>query len=143
MKYLKVFELFKAFKHFDVDERKNREANLYYFTSDKGWQYELGFHKRPDGDYFFGFKAKQFEDFFYDKDVITNDNPFKVLSTMKYIFEQHYQKYKPNRYIFSVQSIDREEGDKRKTMYLKMLSEMPLWNVTKDPDMDRWYLTRK
>jgi hypothetical protein len=143
MKYLKVLELFKPFKHYDVEEKNSRGNNFYYFTSDKGWRYELGFHKREDGNYFFGFKAKKDEDFFFDKDVITNDNPFKVLSTMKYIFDEHYQKYNPEKYIFSVQSTDQTHGIKRKSMYLKMLSEMPMWNVTKDPDMDRWYLTRK
>ncbi len=143
MKHLKLFELFKSMKHFEVIDRGNKNKMLYYFTSDKGWQYELGFYLREDGDYFFGFKAKQPDDYFYDKDILTNDSPFKVLSTIKYILEEHYQIYKPNRYIFSVQSMDKGHGDKRKSMYIKMLSDMPEWSIVKDPDMDRWYMTRK
>jgi len=142
MRHLKLFETFKAKKHFNVTNRKSRDGNLYYFTSENDWEYEVGFYRTEENSYFFGFKAKRPEEHFYNTDTITNDNPYKVLPTMKYIFEEHYEKYKPNKYIFSIQG-DKRFGKKRESVYLKMLQQMPEWIVTKDPNMTRWYLKRK
>lgn len=141
MRYLKQFELFQSNPHYDITESLHRDKQFYYFTSENGWQYEVGFHLKGNR-YFFGFKAKREEDFFFDFAVLTNDNPFKVLSTIKWICEEHYNKYKGSVYVFSLTG-EKEVSKKRERLYMGILSGLSDWVVEKDPEMSRWYLTKK
>lgn len=142
MKYLKQFELFQSNQHYKITEKLHRDKQFYYFTSEKGWEYEVCFYLKDDNQYFFGFKAKRPEDFMFDFAVLTNDNIFKVLSTIKWIWEKHYDKYKGEKYIFSLTG-EKDISGKRERLYMKILNSSDDWNIQKDPEMARWYLTKK
>jgi hypothetical protein len=141
MKYLKQFELFHSNPHYDITENLYRDKQFYYFTSENGWEYEVGFYLKGN-QYFFGFKAKRPEDFMFDFAILTNDNPFKVLATIKWICEEHYKKYKGEKYVFSLTG-EKEISAKRERLYMRILDGLDDWNIVKDPEMSRWYLTRK
>ncbi len=141
MKFLRQFELFQSTPHYEISSQEYRDKQFYYFTSEKNWEYEVGFYLKGN-QYYFGFKAKKPEDFMFDFAVLTNDNPFKVLSTIKWICEEHYNKYKGQQYVFSLTG-DKDISSKRERMYLKILSGLDNWYIEKDPNMLKWYLKHK
>ncbi len=98
MKRLVKFESFEFSSTFDYYRVKdNNRLSTYYFKSDNNWLYEVGFslaESEKELLYFTGFKAKR-EDHFYDMNVMTNDNIYKVMSTIIKILYEHLSNYKP------------------------------------------------
>jgi hypothetical protein len=143
MKYLKLYELFNS-NIYTFDTIPKRYGGVEsYFTSDNQWEYQVTITPSDyyDDAFFFGFKARK-EDSFesFDHDVLTNDNIFKVMSTIKQILLSHYTKHEPRTYVFSTSSSDQKLAVKRAKVYLMMLAGVPEWRIEKDPEMNRWFI---
>jgi hypothetical protein len=119
MRYLKLFEDYKI-----SDIRSNRDVKEYYFETDD-FQYKVMIckYQGKDGYYSVAFKAKKPEDFFYSSDVITNQNPFKVMRVVMSAVRDFY-KENPyiNGFIFSFTG-DKDKNLQRLELYKRYIGD--------------------
>ena len=83
--------LFESNLYNILHSEKNRHSETFFFKVDE-YDYRVSFDKfSKDDRYFaFGFKAKHQDSDYYDFDILTNKNVFRVMQTMADIIEKFY-----------------------------------------------------
>jgi hypothetical protein len=112
----------------------------YYFTTDN-YSYKVSVIKNaynPKYPYI-GFKAKAIDDidFNYDMGIITNDNLYLVMKSIKEILIHDQQKYKSS-YTFSFTG-NKKKSTQRLNLYKRCLSD---WNINYNEDSNQYLLER-
>lgn len=132
---LNRFKIFLETVEYDFEFVQNRNERNYYFDSDK-YSYKVSIIEYKQNVYYFGFRAKEKEqvDFYYDMDIITNDNLYSIINTIKKILIHDQNTYKPNGYIFS--TFSNKKGKQRERLYLRILNELG-WKYQKDEQSNR------
>lgn len=75
--------------------QKNDDTTNYFFKTDK-LDYKIGISKYVDGYWSIGFKAKKEDDYFYDHEIIANENPYKIMDTVIKVAKNFYFKEMKN-----------------------------------------------
>jgi hypothetical protein len=86
MKYLQKFESYTITN----TDNKNKTDN-FYFSTEK-FDYKISISEYHDGYYAIGFKAKTFDEYFFDNEIITNENPYKIMDTVLKVAKDFYFK---------------------------------------------------
>lgn len=77
MEYLKYFEFYKI-----DNEMPTSSGKVYTFSTGK-YMYMVSFMRYSDTKYYsVGFKAKTDDEYFFDMNKITNENPYRVMQTV-------------------------------------------------------------
>lgn len=102
----------------------DRNIRNYTFETSK-YSYKV-FIDRNDGNnkcHWFSFKAKKINDgdFFYDTDILTNDNIYLVMNTITSILKEEKTKYNTNQLCFSTR-FDKK-GIQRFNLYQRLLNK--------------------
>lgn len=134
-----VLEQSNIFDIISADESLKKSS--YYFNVDD-YNYQVNFIKFQKDDRFYslGFKAKKESSDYFDFDILTNKNPFKVMQTIAYITEKFYNKRKTELindlkpynaedkwnllfkgFIFSLHSKDPKKNRQRFLLYKRYL----------------------
>jgi len=113
---------------------KNNNERQYYFSTDL-YDYKVSIINNESQIKFpwLGFKAKKKEeiDFFYDSDIITNDNIYVVFNTLCNIIFEDFNKNNNEGYLFSVRQ--NKKGKQRANIYKKILTKHN-WLVIEEND---------
>ena len=86
MKHIKLFDSYKI-----TNSDNKGDSFNYYFNTNK-LEYKISISKYNDGYWSIGFKAKNPEDYFYEHDVIANENPYEIMDTVVKVAKDFYIK---------------------------------------------------
>lgn len=84
MKYVKTWESY-TITHTD----KKNDSDNFYFETDN-FEYRISISKYVDDYYSIGFKAKKSDDYFFNHELITNENPYEVMDTVVKVAKNFY-----------------------------------------------------
>jgi len=135
MNYIKTYENY----HF-TKVGYSRRGRSYIFDTEK-WSYKVSVldnQSNPSLPYV-GFKAKSIgkSDIYYDMSVITNDNIYKVMSTIREILIDDNKRNDNSGYTFSFIG-DKSKSNQRLGLYKRVFKE---WNILYDEDNNQFNIS--
>lgn len=134
-----LFEFYQPLKFREVKLQISPiYTHRYYFFETDKWDYRVSVEGEDINYPFTGFKAKpkNSPNFFYDMDVITNDNIYLIISTVVEILKYDHEKYDNEGYLFS--TFRSKKGRQREKFYLKLISKLSDWTFERDEDYDNY-----
>lgn len=134
MKHLMLFENFN-WKLFNTQNER-----IYTFSSNN-WLYKISVIENVTNMKYpyLGFRAKKEDDYFYDMSIITNDDIFKVMNTIKNIVKYDLKNNYNLGYTFSLTG-DIRKSNQRLKLYQKLFKDE--LNMTFD-DKNNHYILKK
>lgn len=100
MKYIKKYETY------EISDSSNDGETYNYFFNTKNLDYKISIITYVDGYWSLGFKAKKPEDYFYEHDIIANDNPYQVMDivikTAKSFYFKKLKEIEDSKKIFNI-----------------------------------------
>ena len=81
----------KKFESYNINYSDNNKGYNYYFNTPT-LEYKISISEYNDGYWSIGFKAKKEDDYFYNHEIIANENPYKIMDTVVKVAKDFYFK---------------------------------------------------
>lgn len=125
---IKLLDILHEIQIFPYEYVNDSKGKVYYFSTDS-WDYQVNIiHNDYESSFpYLNFKAKKIgeSNFSFDTDIVTNDNMYSVIGTIKSILEKDIQTSSYEGYTFS--TAQNKKGNQRINLYKRIIP--PNWNI--------------